>query len=692
MKAALAALLIAFAPAQAQAQAQEQAQEKAQEKAPTAERAATPNRDAQTLFDEAEEAVRSGDRPRAVDRYAAALRALQAQGRGQSPDAGLVAVRLGRVLDALDHPRAEELLRFALATLEGADDAAPFLDAAQILLRRIAARDPDQARAMVARIVARLARGTPRESRDAALSATLDALAKAGREALRADVYAAFGGLAGDDDTLTLARAMAPAERARAAERDGRFAQARDLIDAAIGGFRRPGLERGLALALGVKARLAYASGDYAAGLAVADEAEALLRADPKDRAQWAEALGLKARLLERLERPAEAAAALERAESVLDPAGDDDAAYRDAMRLDRVGFLRRAGRLAQARALLAAEGERHGGKASWLIAGAFYDQAAGLDLADHDFAAARDAARRAVAIYAEKAPQLPALGLEPSRKLVAALTGAGEAAEAESAAKAMIALSEGVFSPAHPEVARDLADYAGLLREQDRPAEAEPVERRIVAILARAYGEDAPKHAYALGNLALTILAQGRVEEARDLLEQVARRLATARGAGVAAKRVQALSLLAETERLAGRPRVALARLDEAAALVREDPDIVVDFAIKSVVDGPAAAALLDLGDAAQAWRLAQGILAMPAPSREDAANANKTRLVAALIAERRGDLDAAMTLAREAGVEAERLGQSDRPFVGEWAGLLARFAWRKAAGASPNARPERR
>lgn len=643
--------------------------------------------DAQTLFDEAESAAAAGDKARAVDRYAAALRVLQAQGRGDGADAGLVAVRLGRALDALDHPRAEETLRFALARLDGASDPAPFLDAARILLRRLAAKEPDQARAVIDRAVARLARGTSRATRDAALSTLLNAVAEAGRADLRADVYARFGGLDGDDETLALVRAMAPAERAKTAEREGRFAEAVELIDEAIRRFRRPGLERGLALALGVKARIAYASGGYAEGLAVAAEAETLLRANPKDRAQWAEALGLKARLLERLERPAEAVAALEAAETVLDPASDSDATFRDAMRLDRVGFLRRAGRVGEARALLEGESERHGGKASWLIAGAYFDQAAGLDLADNDFAAAREAARRAVAIYAEKAPQLPALRLEPSRKLVAALTGAGAAAEAESAAKAMIALSEGVFSPSHPEVARDLSDYASLLREQDRPAEAEPVERRIAAILARAYGEDAPKHAYALGNLALTILAQGRVEEARAMLERVGAMLARASGAGVAAKRVQALALLAETERLAGRPRVALARLEEAAAIVRGNPDIEVTFAIKSVVDGPAAAALLDLGEAAQAWRLAQEILATPAPSREDAANANKTRVVAAVIAERRGDLDAALRLAREAGAEAERIGQTDRPFVSEWAGLLARFAWRAAAGAAPKA-----
>lgn len=53
---------------------------------------------------------------------------------------------------------------------------------------------------------------------------------------------------------------------------------------------------------------------------------------------------------------------------------------------------------------------------------------------------------------------------------------------------------------------------------------------------------------------------------------------------------------------------------------------------------------------------------------------------MIAAIAAEKRENVDEALALSRQAGEAARQIGQTDRAFTDEWAGLLARYAWRKS------------
>lgn len=633
------------------------------------------NAQVQALYDEGVAAARAGDHRRAAKAFSGALKALEAQGRGVSADAGLIAARIAPSLEALAHPQTDETLAFAVRTLARTSDPAAFLDSALALLRRTAPKDEAASAGIIEAVIARFARGIDRDARDGAIGAMTRITQAAERETLTILVYEKVGALEGDDPMLWTARGSALFMRASAAQREGKLAEARALASEAVVRLRRAEAPRGVALALALEARLDYVEGAYSKGLPIASEAERLLRADPRDKAVWVEALGLKARFLERLERPNEAVSAFEEAEGALTDS-ESDGPIRDAMRLDRAGFMLRAGRTRDAGLLLQSETERYGGKASAMVAGAYYDQVAGLRLADNDFAGAREAARQSMAIYAKAMPEGTGLRLEPARKLADAMIGGDDPVAAEAAVKSLIALSESVFSPSHPEVARDLAVYAFLLREQDRWSETESVQRRIIDMQTRAYGENAPKVAFAQANLAVTFALQERFEEAQDLFERAARKLVGA--PGLESKRVEVLGTLAEVKRMRGDPRAALRTLDDAVKLAQETPGLETTYRIKSLIDGAAASALMELNAADEAWRIIQGVLETPTHSRDDAATANRARLVAALLAERRGENARALALVREAEASARELGQNDRNFLSEWAGLFARFAWR--------------
>ena len=56
------------------------------------------------------------------------------------------------------------------------------------------------------------------------------------------------------------------------------------------------------------------------------------------------------------------------------------------------------------------------------------------------------------------------------------------------------LAIDEASFGKDHPEVARDLNNLAGLLKNTNRPEEAEPMFRRALKICEASFGPDHPK------------------------------------------------------------------------------------------------------------------------------------------------------------------------------------------------------
>ncbi|QLP96881.1 MAG: tetratricopeptide repeat protein [Rhodoblastus sp.] len=140
-------------------------------------------------------------------------------------------------------------------------------------------------------------------------------------------------------------------------------------------------------------------------------------------------------------------------------------------------------------------------------------------------------------------------------------------------------------------------------LKEHDRLEEAQTTLRRIAEILARAHGPDSLKHAYALANLADATARRGDFAEAERMLARSHAIVAAAQGPQE--RRVEMLALLSNMRRLRGDARGALQAIGEAAELARALPQEKRSFGLKLMVDGSAAAALLDVGDDAQAWRL---------------------------------------------------------------------------------------
>lgn len=655
--------------------------------------AAAPAKDArpapQQRFDAGVAALRAGDAAGAVAPLSEAFETLRADGR--IGDAGFVANWLAQALEATGHAQTDEAYAFALAAQERAPDARVFLDAARALMRRDGAgRGEWAADKLVARIVA----GMDEATREEALAALVKHYAAPGREERRDAAMARLAGVEGGGELLVFVRATTRSMEALDLYKQGRLAQARATIEANMADLRAAARPDALALASLLKARVDYADGAYTQALPAADEAEALMRGARGDRALWIEALSIKARLLERLDRAGEAVETVRAAEASL-KGEEAEGPLLAMLRLDRVTPLLRAERIDEARALLESEKARlkdvdFGGEVQALFVAAFNDRVAALMIAEKDFSRARAAAQAALETLAPLSASADGLRMEAARRLAEALAGGVDAQASEAALRRAIALSEKLFSPAHPEVAYDLSAYALHLKDHDRLEEAETTLRRIVEILSRAHGPDSLKHAYALANLADATARRGRYEEAERLLGRAQEIVAAADGPPV--RRVELLALASNMRRLRGDARGALRAIGEAAELARALPQEKRSFGLKLMVDGSAAAALLDVGDDAQSWRLVREMTeAAPPLAREDRQNLNTTLLFGAQAAERRGLFGEALALTRRAGAESRSLGQNDRAFVQAWASLTARNAWRLAqqGEAAPAAPP---
>ncbi|MBI4490635.1 MAG: tetratricopeptide repeat protein, partial [Deltaproteobacteria bacterium] len=91
--------------------------------------------------------------------------------------------------------------------------------------------------------------------------------------------------------------------------------------------------------------------------------------------------------------------------------------------------------------------------------------------------------------------------------------------AEAEPLMRRALSIDEKSFGPEHPNVAIDLNNLAGLLKDTNRLVEAEPLMRRALSIDEKSFGPEHPKVAIRLNNLAGLLKDTNRLVEAEPLM-----------------------------------------------------------------------------------------------------------------------------------------------------------------------------
>ena len=484
--------------------------------------------DPQALYDRGVAAAAAGRHADAVDILYQGLEALRAAGRGATPDAGLFAGEIAGELAVMGDDRADDAYRLAVALLQNARDPAPFLSIAGAYVDRLnESGGHDEAIALGEAALALVsAPDLTAILKARAIEMALGAYGAAGRDAEAERVLAGAVNLIGDDPLLAYLRGLARMQIARDAKRDGRMMEMGKAIDGAIADLRIAGEDgdglRGALLLM--RGQTTFVDGDYRPALAAIEEAVPLLEADPEQEASWFQAVALRGRLLERLDRVADALAAAEAAIEAFEKRKGADSVVAIAERLDRIEFLVRAGRSEVAREALDAEDRRLGGEADALVAGFFFERLAAIERVDGNFAAAVDAAERAIEIRRAAFPDVPSLQLEPMRIRADASTGLTDLQFSERAHRELIAFSETIFPGNHPEIARDLNSLAGFLASFRRFDEAEAIERRTLAILGTAYGRESAKYAFALHNLANFIVFNGKADEAISLYSDTVR------------------------------------------------------------------------------------------------------------------------------------------------------------------------
>ncbi|MEO8667092.1 MAG: hypothetical protein ABI399_01135 [Bauldia sp.] len=476
----------------------------------------------QDLYDRGTAAAEAGKDGEAVDLLYAGLEKLRAAKQGESPDAGLFAAGIARSLAALDSPQADDAYRLAVALLARSEDAVPFVSIAREFTNRLILRgDKDEAIRVAEAMLRRMRAGTMADPVKAStIETAIGAYGAAGREADADGILAEAASLSGDDASVAYLRGLARMQMAQAAQKAGRMVELASALDAAIADMARAGARgtelRGILLLM--RGQMALTDGEYRKALPAIEAAIPILEADAKEEDSWVTALALRGRLLERLDRVSDAVAAADEEIAAFEKRQGAASPVASAARLDRIEFLVRAGRRVEARAALGAESDRLGNKADPTVAGFFYERLAAIEYADGHYREAVDAAEEAIAIRRQYAPDFRVLLIEPMRVRASAAEGIADLDCAERAHREMIALSESIYPPNHPEIARDLDSFAGLLASFRRFDEAEAIGRRSAAILKVAYGEAGAKYAFALHNLGTFIMFNGKASEAVDL------------------------------------------------------------------------------------------------------------------------------------------------------------------------------
>jgi tetratricopeptide (TPR) repeat protein/transcriptional regulator with XRE-family HTH domain len=218
------------------------------------------------------------------------------------------------------------------------------------------------------------------------------------------------------------------------------------------------------------------------------------------------------------------------------------------------------------------------------------------------------------------------------------------ELAAARSLFERALAIRERVVGPGDPLTAASLNNLAFLLREAGELATARPLFERALAIRERTLGPDHPDTAMSLNDLALLLRDQGELDEARPLLERAVAIWERALGPEHP-DTATSLNNLGAVLRAQGEPAAAGRRFERALA-IREHvlgPDHPLTAQSLNNVAGP----LQDLGQLEEARRLFERSLAI----REQALGPDHTEVGQSLnnlarVLEDQGDLAAARPL----------------------------------------------
>ncbi len=607
--------------------------------------------DLQGYYDRGTAAASAGQHAEAVAIFSAGIEKLRAAGEGETPDAGLFAAGAARSLAALGDAQADEAYRLALVLLARSADAVPFVTVGrQFTERLIAGGSKGEAIHVAEAMLGRMrADGLPEPAKAAIIETAIGAYAAANREADADRVLAMAVDLAGTDPDVAYMRGMARMRVAREAQAAGRMVELASSLDGAIADMALAG-EQGRSLRgvlLFMQAQMAMTDGEYRKALPAVEAAIPILESSSEEEESWVAAVAMRGRLLERLDRVSDAIAAVDEEIAVFEKRKGADSVLAVAARLDRIEFLVRAGRRDEARRALAAEAERRGNKADPVLAAYFFERLAAIDRADGRFRDAIDAAERAIALRREHQRDAPALLVEPMRIRAGAAEQTADYDFAEKAHREMVALAETVFPTNHPELARDLNAFAGLLASLRRFDEAEAIERRVAGILRFAYGENGAKYAYGLHNLGSFIMFNGKAEEAVALFAE-AIAIADALPAQEDFRALARFSLGSALIQV-GRYEDALAAADDAAARTRALPDIVANRL--SAIAGVRMQALEQLGRRGEAIAAGREMVALGSgATREEAGNLAFGMTFLARVMSRGGAPDDALPVARKA------------------------------------------
>lgn len=180
-----------------------------------------------------------------------------------------------------------------------------------------------------------------------------------------------------------------------------------------------------------------------------------------------------------------------------------------------------------------------------------------------------------------------------------------GRFAEAEAAARTVVALRTDLLGPEDPYVGDALNQLANALMAQGRYAEAEPAQRRALVIYEAAYGAEDEQVALALSNLGNILRRTGRLDEA----ERAHRRAVAIAG------RVENPVLLAQTLTNHGWLLHLTGRGDLAEPVFRQALAIAVDLVgtehpFTGIATANLAFSLVDQGRHAEALPLFQAAL----------------------------------------------------------------------------------
>lgn len=209
------------------------------------------------------------------------------------------------------------------------------------------------------------------------------------------------------------------------------------------------------------------------------------------------------------------------------------------------------------------------------------------------------------VAVYGAVHPRVAAAEMQLSR----IYKQQGRWDEAESAARRSVAIAEQIFESGHPDLTFPLYELAGVLHARGRLGEARDLFARIVAWERVSLGPDSHDLGMSIKAYASVLFEFADYAEAESLLRESLGIFETLPGGSTRGLR--------NTETLLGRVLIETGRLEEAAAMLGADKDVVAPDGGPGTIRDPRRLALVDyflaMGQVDEANELLDGMADSP-------------------------------------------------------------------------------